>query len=196
MWAKWVSYIIHPAIVPVLGVLLVKFILPYNIPDQLFYFTTIYVFVGTYLFPLIITFGMYKLNFVSSIHLKKASERKYPFIITALFYFLTARAIVQFNLPIELYKFIMAGCYIIIIQMLLLRYIKVSAHAAGAAAMLAWLINLSFLYQINLLFIIALAILSLSIVSSARLKLKAHNVPEIIAGIAVGFLCVSVFFWM
>ncbi len=196
MWAKWISYIIHPAIVPMLAVLATKFILPYYIPEQLFYFTLAYVFVGTYLFPLIITVGLYKLQLISSIHLKNAKERRVPFLVSALFYFLTAKAILQFNLPIELFKFIMAGSCILIVQLLLLKFIKVSAHAAGAAAILTWLISISILYQINLLALIALAILSLAVVSSARLKLNAHNNPQILSGIGIGILCVLFFFWM
>jgi len=196
MWAKWVSYLIHPAIVPVLGVLITKLLLPYHIPEHLFYFALAYVFIGTYLFPLIITLGLWKLGFINSIHLKTARERKYPFLVSALFYFLTAKAILQFNLPIELFKFIMAGCCIIIVQLVFLKFIKISAHAAGSAAIVAWLISISIFLHINLLFFIALAILMLALVSSARLKLKAHNTTEIVSGIVVGILCVSIFFWL
>jgi membrane-associated phospholipid phosphatase len=195
MWAKLVSYIIHPAIVPVLGVIIAKFTLPYHIPDQLFYFVALYVFAGTYVFPLFIVIGLYKLNFVQSIHLKTAKERFYPFLVSALFYFLTAKAVLQFHFPIELSKFIFAGCAIIATQFILLKTTKVSAHASAASAMLTWLICLSFDYNLNMLFLIAMATLALGVVSSARLYLKAHSPSQIITGIGIVALAVIVFYW-
>ena len=190
MWAKVVSYIIHPAIVPVAGVLIAYYTLPYYIPEPLFLFVLAYVFAGTYVFPLIIVFGLYKLKFVESIHLKTRKERVFPFIISAFFYFLTAKAVLQFHFPADLARFLFAGCIILLIQLLALRFTKISAHVAGASVILTWLICLSATYYINLLFPIALAILALAIVSSARLKLKAHNSVEILSGFLTGTITV------
>jgi membrane-associated phospholipid phosphatase len=190
MWAKIVSYIIHPAIVPVAGVLITYYILPYYIPEPMFLFVLAYVFAGTYLFPVIIVFGLYKLKFVNSIHLKTRQERVFPFLISAFFYFLTAKAVLQFHFPAELAKFIFAGCLILLIQLIGLKFTKISAHVAGASAILTWLICLSATYFINLLLPIALAIIALAVVSSARLQLKAHTGLEVIGGLLTG--CLSV----
>jgi hypothetical protein len=186
MWAKVVSYIIHPAIVPVSAVLITYYTLPYYIPEPLFLFVLAYVFAGTYVFPLIIVFGLYKLNFVKSIHLKTRQERVFPFMISAFFYFLTAKAVLEFHFPAELARFIFAGCLILLIQLLALRFTKISAHVAGASAIFTWLICLSATYFINLLLPIALATMALALVSSARLKLKAHSGYEVIAGFVTG----------
>jgi hypothetical protein len=194
MWAKLVSYIIHPAIVPVAGVLIAYFVLPYHIPEPLFLFVLAYVFAGTYLFPLIIIFGLYKLKFVESIHLKTRKERVFPFLISAFFYFLTAKAVLQFHFPAELARFLFAGCLILIIQLVALSFTKISAHVAGASAVLTWLICLSATYYINLLLPMVVAILALGIVSSARLKLKAHNGPEVIGGFLTGAIAVLVLY--
>ena len=190
MWAKIVSYLIHPAIVPVAGVFIAYYFLPYYIPEPLFLFVLAYVFAGTYLFPLIIVFGLYKLKFVKSIHLKTRNERVFPFLISAFFYFLTAKAVLQFHFPAELARFLFAGCLILLIQLAALRFTKISAHVSGASALLTWLICLSATYFINLLFPITLAIISLAIVSSARLKLKAHTGLEIIGGLLTGTIVV------
>lgn len=190
MWAKIVSYSVHPAIVPVAGVLIVYYTLPYYIPQPLFLFVLAYVFAGTYLFPLIIVFGLYKLKFVNSIHLKTRKERVFPFLISAFFYFLTAKAVLQFHFPIELTRFLFAGCLVLIIQLLALRCTKISAHVSGASAVLTWLICLSATYYINLIVPIAVSVLALALVSSARLKLKAHNNLEIISGLLTGSIAV------
>lgn len=190
MWAKIVSYIVHPAVVPIAGVLIAYYILPYYIPEPLFLFVLAYVFAGTYLFPLIIVFGLYKLKFVNSIHLKTRKERVFPFLISAFFYFLTAKAVLQFHFPIELARFLFAGCLILIIQLLALRFTKVSAHVSGASAVLTWLICLSATYYMNLLIPIAVSVLALAIVSSARLRLKAHNNFEIVSGFLTGAIAV------
>ena len=194
MWAKVVSYIIHPAIVPVLGVLVVTFGLPYHIPEPLFYFVLLYVFAGTYLFPLIITFGLYKLKFISSIHMATRRDRIYPFAISAMFYFLTAKAVLQFHFPADLAKFIFAGCGILVIQFVMLSFTKVSAHAAGASALLTWLFYLSSSYNTNLLLPIAFSTLGLGLICSARLSLKAHSIVEIVLGISLGMVAVMVIY--
>jgi len=186
MWAKVVSYIIHPSLVPVVGVLIAYYILPYYIPEPLFLFVLAYVFAGTYLFPLIIVLGLYKLKFVNSIHLKTRKERVFPFLISAFFYFLTAKASLQFHFPAELARFLFAGCLILLIQLVALWFTKISAHVAGASAILTWLICLSAAYSINLLLPIAVATVALAIVSSARLELKAHNGAEIVSGLLTG----------
>ena len=111
-----------------------------------------------------------------------------------MFYFLTAKAVLQFHFPADLAKFIFAGCGILIIQFIMLAFTKVSAHAAGASALLAWLFYLSESYQTNLLLLIALSTLGLGLISSARLFLKAHSPKEIIYGIALGTTAVSAFY--
>lgn len=194
MWAKIISYIIHPAIVPVAGVLIAYYTLPYYIPEPLFLFVLAYVFTGTYLFPLIIVYGLYKLKFINSIHLKTRRERVFPFLISAFFYFLTAKAVLQFHFPSELARFLFAGCLILVMQLLALRYTKISAHVAGTSAVLTWLVCLSAHYYLNLLFPIAIAVLALAFVSSARLKLKAHTSSEIISGFLTGVIAVLVLY--
>ena len=190
MWAKIVSYIIHPAIVPLAGVLIAYYFLPYYIPEPLFLFVLAYVFAGTYLFPLIIVFGLYKLKFVKSIHLKSRKERVFPFLISAFFYFLTAKAVLQFQFPVEMARFLFSGALILLIQLAALRFTKISAHVSGASAILTWLVCLSSSYFINLLLPITLAVIALAIVSSARLKLKAHTGLEIVGGLLTGSIAV------
>jgi hypothetical protein len=190
MWAKLVSYIVHPALVPVIGVILIKVLLPYYIPTAMFWFVLAYVFAGTFVFPFIIVLGLYKLKFVESIHLKTRQERIFPFLISAFFYFLTAKAVLQFQFPSDLARFIFAGSLIIIIQLLGLRFTKISAHVSGASAVFVWLICLSNTYNLNLLFPIAIAALAVGLVSSARLSLRAHNGSEVLLGFIAG--CASV----
>ena len=185
--ARLISYLIHPSLMPVIGILLARYALPYHFPDRLFYFSLGYVFLGTYLFPLLIAFGMVKLKFLSSIHMENRQERKYPYIIAILFYFLTARAIREFHLPPDVYGYLLAGSVILLIAYLLLPFQKMSVHVAGAAALVAFLLHISIFYQINLLLLISLVVLGVGLVSAARLKLNAHTMVEVVTGCIVGF---------
>lgn len=194
MWAKAVSYIVHPALVPLIGVVLIRLLLPYYIPETLFWFVFTYVLAGTYVFPFIIVLGLYKLKFVKSIHLKSRQERVFPFLISAFFYFLTAKAVLQFHFPSDLARFIFAGSVILIIQLVALRFTKISAHVSGASAVLTWLICLSYTYSLNLLVPIAIATLAVGLVSSARLFLKAHSGSEVVLGLLTGAVSVLVLY--
>jgi len=190
-WARLTSYLIHPSLMPILGLLIARYALPFHFPDRLFYFSLIYVFLGTYLFPLFIALGMVKFKFISSIQMERKEERKFPYIIAILFYFLTARALREFQLPIDIYGYLLGGSIIIFIAYVLLSFQKMSVHVAGISALLTWIIHISYFYHLNLLSIISLVLLLCGITASARLQLKAHTPIEVITGFFAGIIGMS-----
>lgn len=182
-----ISYAFHPSLMPVLGIILAKMLLPYYFPQKLFYFTLLYVFLGTYIFPLVIALFLKKMGLLSSLLMQNAQERKYPFLVATLFYFLTANALREFSIPQEVYLFVLAGAMVTLCCYLLLGKLKVSAHMAGISGLTAFLIFLSLKYQYNLIYPITALILITGLVGSARLYLKAHNMTEVTTGALIGF---------
>ncbi|MCH8553731.1 MAG: hypothetical protein LAT76_01135 [Schleiferiaceae bacterium] len=194
--ARWLalslSFLFHPAIMPVVGSAAVLFFSPYHIPAELFFYTLFFVFGGTYLFPGIVTFIFYKFGLVSSMQLHLREDRRWPYLAGLLFYYFTATSLKQFPLPVEIHKIVLGVAWVIVMAILLLRWTKVSMHLAGMGAMVALLIYLSLTYEIHMLEIIALAILAAGLVGSARLALNAHTHLELLLGFVFGFGCVSV----
>lgn len=190
--ALFLSYLIHPAIMPVLGVAIILFFSPVYLQRELFALTLLYIFAGTYVFPLLMVYFLKKLGIISSIHMVNASERRYPFLASILFYYLTAQSVRSFPVPEIIAGYILAGTLMIVVLWAFLRILKLSAHMAGIGALIALVIIISRTYQVELLIIISLLIISAGFLASARLVLKAHSPHEIYLGFMVGFVCVFI----
>lgn len=190
--ALFLSYLIHPAIMPVLGVAIILFFSPVYLQRELFVLTLLYVFAGTYVFPLLMVFLLKKLGIISSIHLVNASERRYPFLASILFYFLTAQSVRNFPVPEIIAGYILAGTLMLVVLWAFLRLLKLSAHMAGIGALMALLLIISITYQVQLLAVISLLIIAAGFLASARLLLKAHSPVEVYLGFMVGFACVCI----
>lgn len=186
-FALFMSFLVHPAIMPMIGVALILLFAPYHISRPVFLLVIVYVFLGTYFFPLLMALLFKKLKLISSIHLDKASERRYPYLFTALFFYLTAQSMRNFPVPEMVSKYLMAGVIILAVSLVVLSISKLSAHMAGIGGVLGLLIFISYQYNMGLLPAIILVLLMSGFLGSARLILKAHTPSEIYLGYLLGF---------
>ncbi len=150
----------------------------------------LYVFLGTYILPAFLIFSFYKLGLVSSMHLQEAKERRYPYLLSALFFYLTAQSVQNFPVPDTVAKYMLAGVLLLVIALLLLNFTKLSAHMAGLGGLLGVIIYISYAFNMQLLHIICGVILLAGFLASARLALKAHTPFEVYAGFILGVSCV------
>jgi len=195
--AQTLSYILHPAVYPVLGVILVLQVSPYFIPFQAVLWAILLVFTGTYLIPVLITLFMLRLKVISTLELRNASERRFPYLVGALSYYFVSEILAQLRLPSEIRLFLLASAGVILLHLVLLRFFKPSAHMAGIGGFLALVATLALEYRINLIILISVIILLAGFLGSARLFLKAHNNFELIFGFASGLVIVaSVLIWL
>lgn len=181
-FALLLSYLLHPAVFPLLGVLIVLEFSPYFIPANVVALTLILVFTGTYVLPLAISYLLYRLDVIESLHMQKAEERRIPYLVGAFCYYMIAVLIKQLQLPNEAYFFMLASTLVILFHLILLSFMKPSAHMGGIAGFTALLLALSLKFQTNLLPLIATCILLCGFLASARLFLKAHTPSEIVIG--------------
>lgn len=184
------TYLLHPAVFPLLGTLAVMQFSPYFIPSKVLIITLSLVFTGTYILPLAISYLLYKLDVIKSLEMKDASDRRIPYLVGAICYYFIATMLNVLQLPREAYLFLLASTIIIVLHLALLRFMKPSAHMGGVAGFTALLFALSLKFQINLLPLIALCIVLCGFLASARLFLKAHTPAEIITGFISGFAVV------
>ncbi|AEV33180.1 hypothetical protein Oweho_2206 [Owenweeksia hongkongensis DSM 17368] len=189
-FAQALSYLLHPAVFPLLGTLAVMQFSPYFIPSNVLIITLALVFTGTYVLPLAISYLLYKLDVIKSLEMKTAQERRIPYLVGAICYYFIATMINVLQLPREAYLFLLASTIIIVLHLMLLRFMKPSAHLGGIAGFTALLFALSLKFQINLLPLIALCIILCGFLASARLYLKAHTPTEIITGFLTGVIVV------
>ena len=194
--ATALSYIIHPALIPMLGVALVLVLSPHFISKPIFLVVMAHVFLGTYLFPLLLALALKRLGMLSSLSMADPAERRIPYIMAALFYFLTAHSLRDYPIPQATIGYLLAGVVILAVALVLLSFTKLSIHTAGLGAFTALTLFLSFYYGVDLLMIIALSIVLTGLIGTARLYLGAHTPFEVYLGYAVGLGSVGTVFWV
>jgi len=185
-FAQFISYVFHPGLMPLGGVAVIMLLSPHFVNQDVFLLVLGYAFLGTYLFPFMLSLLLLRLKLLSNLEMYHAKERRLPYIAAALFYFLTARSMSQFPVPDYAAKILLAGVFIMGLAFALLPFIKLSMHMAGVAALLALIIQLSVVYKMQLLLPLALLIFLSGLMGTARLVLKAHTPTEVYLGFALG----------
>lgn len=122
--------------------------------------------------------------------MQNAKDRKIPYLVGAFCYYMIASILEKLQLPREAYYFLLASTIVIIVHLVLLSFMKPSAHMGGIAGFIALLLALSLKYQTNLIPIIAFSVLLSGFLASARLYLKAHTNTEIVVGFTSSLILV------
>lgn len=196
-FALTLSYLLHPAVFPLLGTLIMVELLPLYVPRNMVFVAMGVVLFGTYFLPLLLTLALYKMSIISSIHMKERHERKLPYLLTAICICLTAFVLEPTDVPIEVFVFLLASATVILLHLLMLYFFKPSAHMAGIAGFLGLVMSLGLRYQVNFMLFILLSIAFAGLLGTARLTLKAHTPAEILIGFTSGWLVVfGVFNWL
>lgn len=186
--ANAVSYIVHPSIMPAVGIYTILHIFRYTFPDILYQRVLIMAIVGTYILPLITTVVLLKLGYISSLKMKKTEDRKMPFLFSAVFFYFSAQLLKSLDAIPLLYLYLMGATISVFMLLLLLSYIRVSAHTAGASGLMALLIILQATTGSFSVHFLGVGLLLLGIVGWARLHLSAHTLTEVLIGYLVGAL--------
>lgn len=186
---KFVSYIFHPVLIPIVCTLLYFIIIPNHIPRNFAYWVLIIVFATTYIFPLLLLYFLKKVKLIENYHLSSINERKFPiFFFTALTLFLGIR-LLKFNV-VDLLAFSFFGCALALSISFILLFIKIktSLHTLGISGLIGFISIISYEYKINLLVLLIILFLIFGIIATARLKLQAHKTSEVLIGFTIGLL--------
>lgn len=189
--AKVLSYLFHPVIYPVLGVLIILNSVPYYVHSQVTILALVFVFTGTYIIPVLVSFLMLRLKIVGSLEMKEAKDRRWPYLIGVISFYFTASALEKIGLSNESYLFIQSSAIVILVHFSMLKFWKPSAHLGAIGGFTGLLMALSLKFQIGLLPLIALSFLVAGFLATARLKLQAHNSGELVFGYFSGLLIVG-----
>lgn len=183
------SYIFHPLLMPIAGVLLYFHISPRFFNSSFLFSKLFATSIMTVIIPVLSYYMLKNLNLVTEIHLKDVKERRYPLLMQLLFTFLLINIVFKgYEIP-ELYFFfvgILASSLAAFI--LVLARFKASLHMVGVSGLLTFIIGLSIHFNQNLLLLIALLIIGCGGTATSRLDAKAHTYIELIIGFFVGAL--------
>lgn len=195
--ANFFSYLTHPLITPLLGLLIISNSGTYaaDLDPRFLHFIYLEVTVLTLLLPAtLIPFLLY-MDLTKSLHFHKRSERLLPLYITLIFY-LAAYFLIR-KLPVsDIYqRFLFSASLSVLLVLVVTYFWKISSHLTGWGGIVGLIVSLSIRFDSDLMLILILSILLSGVVGYARLRLGAHDSVQVYSGFLMGFLVmVTVFF--
>ncbi|MFV9551569.1 hypothetical protein [Algibacter sp. PT7-4] len=196
---KSISYIFHPIIMPLLGVIFYFYKSPRYIPFEIIQAKIISLFILTIILPILLYYLLKTLGLVNSINLETPKERIYPLILNGLVTLIILQRILTPSQTVELY-FFFVGILISTMACLLLALVKfkVSIHMIAVSGVFMFFIALSIHFSININTTLALMAIIIGAVATSRLHLKAHSFIELATGIFIGFMpqLILVTYWL
>lgn len=196
---KSISYIFHPLIMPLLGVIFYFSKSPRFIPIEIIQAKVVSLFILTVILPILLYFLLKTLGLVSTINLKTTKERIYPLILNGVVVLIVLQRVLTISQSPELY-FFFVGILISNMTCLLLAIMrfKASIHMIGISGVFMFFVALSIHFSININGTLALMSIIIGATATSRLHLKAHSHIELIIGVFVGFIpqLILVTYWL
>ncbi len=186
---KSISFIFHPLLMPLLGVIFYFSKTPRFIPDSVLIAKLFSITILTVILPLLLYYLLKTLKKVNSVYLETTDERKLPLLLNSLIIVLVLiRVLPQNEIP-ELYFFFI-GILISTITCFALAVVKFKAsiHMIAAAGFFMFAVALGIHFKININGTIALMCIILGAIATSRLHLKAHTTIELIIGFFIGLM--------
>ena len=186
---KSISYIFHPLIMPLLGVIFYFSKTPRFVPDPVIKAKVFSISILTILLPILLYFLLKTIKRVESLEMKTTKERIIPLILNATILILILNRVLPYDEIPELYYFYL-GILLSSIAGLILAFLrfKASIHMIGSAGFFMFAIALSIHFKININGTIALMCIIIGAIATSRLHLKAHTNAELLIGFFVGLI--------
>ena len=195
---KFISVILHPILIPTIGILLFLSISPIEIKKERQYLLISIVFFTTYFIPLISLIILKTLGLINSYQVESIRERKIPLFIMLIIFYVLGKLLINIPDFKELgILFYGTNISLAIVYVLFSFQIKSSLHILSMSSFLWFFLLYANLHSIPMLPISSLLIILTGILASSRLHLKAHSPKEIYLGFFIGLIGQFVgFFWL
>lgn len=196
---KSFSYIFHPLLMPLFGVVFYFAKTPRFIPVEIVRAQVVALFILTLILPVLLYYLLKITGHVKTINLESTKERIYPLLINCLVLVLVLQRVVTPNQVIELYYFFVGILYSNLACLILVLFkFKASIHMIAVSGLYMFLIALSIHFKINISGTLALMAIVMGAVATSRLHLKAHTYQELITGAFVGLIpqLILVNYWL
>ncbi len=186
---KLISFVFHPIIIPITSSLLYFILIPNHIPKGVSYRVLGFIFLITYIIPIVLLFVLRKVKLIEDYHLVSIQERKFPIVFFTILSFLLGNLLLKTGVVNLLaYSFFGSSLALGIVYSLFYINIKTSLHTLAIAGLIGLIMVISITYEFNLLLLLIFLFILIGIVATSRLQLKAHTLPEVVIGFFVGIL--------
>jgi len=197
--ARIVSYALHPLLMPTLAYVLMlnfdafySFLIPVNVKLLLIGM----IFFTTFVLPATMNYFLLQKGIIRSFQMETREERLFPFMITAIFFYLSAYLVRSFHLPGLFYLFSLCSTMLVVISLFINFALKTSIHMTGIGGLTGTFLALSFKWVTDFRLLIIVLFLLAGIIGWSRLRLKAHRPLEIYIGYGTGFLLMFLIFYL
>ncbi|MDG1475524.1 MAG: phosphatase PAP2 family protein [Vicingaceae bacterium] len=190
--AKVISYLFHPLIMPIIGLLIIfntDSYINYAVPEGLKQVVLILVGTSTFILPLLISVLLLNRKMINSLEMETQQERIIPYSFTIAFYIFALYMLNQLPIPPLIFKFIIGATLSLIIAFIVNIKWKISAHMIAIGGLSGAILCISILMGIYVTPYLLLSMLVAGLVGSARLVLKVHTPSQVYIGFAVGVIC-------
>lgn len=192
---KIISTILHPIVIPTLGVLLYFIFVTQSIPRQQQLRLLGLVFAITYAVPLLLLILLKALGFIKDFQVTTIKERRLPVIFMIILFYLLGNTISNITLLRDIgLLFYGTSLSLFCIYFLFIVNLKSSLHMVSMGNALGFFLIISNTNSMNLLPVIMVLILLSGLLASSRLYLKAHTPKELVLGFFIGIICQFIIF--
>lgn len=148
----------------------------------------------TCVMPMIMIGILHHYGVIRDKRLENPQERTIPYAFAILCYAGAAFYLEHIHAPQWFIMFPAGGGLACLLVLIINRWWKISAHATGIGGVVALLfqIHIQGLSAFDLLWVVVITILLAGILGTARLVLKRHTLLQVLAGFALGCICVTV----
>ena len=186
---KFISTILHPIVLPTLGVFIYFVFVSQSFEKRLQLIVLGLVFTLTYLVPLLMLLLLKKFRFIKDFQVSTIKERRFPIIFMMLLLYFLGNSIIQIpairNLGI---LFFGTSLSLTCIYVLFSLKLKSSLHLVSMGNMIGFFLIMTNINSLSMLPIIILLILLSGILASSRMYLKAHTPIELLIGFSLGII--------
>ena len=193
---KFISVILHPIVIPTIGVLLYFILIPNGFNSDQTLAVLGLIFATTYIIPLVLLILFKKLKLIKSFKADSINERKIPIAMMIVLFYLLGNTIKKIpNLADIGLLFYATTLGLVCIYILFAFKLKTSIHLLSLGITTGFFFVLNTQYSQNLIAVIIGALIFSGILGSARLHLKAHKETEVYLGFILGFLSPIIVFY-
>ncbi|MBE7648236.1 hypothetical protein [Tenacibaculum finnmarkense] len=186
-WPKFISTILHPIVIPTIGIILYFILTPVYLSRYQQYTLLGVVFVATYIIPILLLIFLKAVKYIKSYEVYGIKERKIPVFFMMSLLFLLGKFFSEITIIKDLsYLFFGVVFGLGVIYILFSLKIKASLHLLSLGAATGYFLLFQQIHNITTLPLIIVLILLSGLSASARLHLKAHTVKEVYLGFFIG----------
>jgi hypothetical protein len=192
--SNFLTTVLSPLLMPTYGIFLALWV---SVLCLLSYGTRVSVLLMcmgiTCILPLIFLSVLRHFKLVKDLHVEVREQRLFPYLFTALCYLVAAYFLFYSHSPQWLIMFMVGSALTVLVMAGINLKWKISAHMAGIGGVIAFVyqIHVQGLSAFDLFWLLCFLIIVAGMLGSARMALRRHDIWQVLAGVVVGFLCVS-----